>query len=86
MQKIQWRNAVPTILVSLLIVGALLLVADARFRRGSTLLALALTLAGGLRLTLPSDRMGPLAVRTKTFDVVFCFGLAGLIGWLVITD
>jgi hypothetical protein len=86
MPKSSWRNAVPTILVGVLILAALLLVADARFRRGATLLGVALALAGGLRLTLPEDRMGPLAVRSKTFDVVFCLGLAGLIGWLVIID
>lgn len=86
MAKSSWRTAVPTIVIALLLVAGLLLVADSRFRRGATLIAVALALVGVLRLVMPPEQLGPLAVRSKLFDVVFCFGLAGLIGWLVIID
>lgn len=86
MARISWRNALPSILVGALILGALLLVADSRFRRGATLLSASLLLAAGMRLTMSADRLGPLVVRSRTFDVLFCAGLGGLLLWLVLID
>jgi hypothetical protein len=80
------RDAVPSLVVGALLIAALVLVALARFRRGSTVLAAALLLTAALRLILPADRMGPLAVRSRAFDVVFSAALGGAILWLVLVD
>ena len=86
MERGRWRRWVPCILVGLLLVAALTLVAIARFRRGATVLSGALLLTAILRLLLPEERMGPLAVRGRAFDVLFCTGLGGLLLWLVFID
>ncbi len=86
MARASWRNAAPPLLVGLLIVVGLMLVASSRFRRGATLLSAALFLASALRLTLPEERMGWLAVRSQNFDVAFCAGLGGLLLWLVLVE
>ncbi|MEO5834825.1 MAG: DUF3017 domain-containing protein [Nakamurella sp.] len=80
------RDAVPSLLVGVLLVTALVLVGLARFRRGSTVLAAALLLVAVLRLVLPADRMGPLAVRSRAFDVLFCGVLGGGLVWLILVD
>lgn len=80
------RDALPAAIVGGLLVIALVLVALARFRRGSTVLAAALLLTAALRLVLPADRLGPLAVRSRAFDVLFCSALGGAILWLVLVD
>lgn len=84
MRKVHWRNAMPSILVGLLIVAALVLVAESRFRRGATVLSAAMLLTAALRLFLPTQRMGSLVVRSRGFDVLFCAGLGSLLLWLVI--
>ena len=86
MAKKPWRNAVPTIVIALFVSAALTLVAVARFRRGATVLGAALMLTAAMRLYLPEDRMGPLAVRSRTFDVLFCGGLGSLLLYLVVID
>lgn len=61
----QWPIA-----VVLLCVGAsLAVVALDQFRTGSLMLAGSLTLAFALRLTLPGDRAGMLAVRSRGVDL-----------------
>lgn len=80
------RNAVPSIVVGALLIVAIVLVAMARFRRGSTVLAAALLVTAALRLVLPSERMGPLVVRSRAFDVLFCSALGGAIMWLVLVE
>ena len=36
--------------------------------------------------SLPADRLGPLAVRSRGFDVTFCAALGGAIMWLVLIE
>jgi hypothetical protein len=81
-----WRNAAPMAAVLALVGLGMLLVANSRFRRGATLLAVAMALAAVLRLTVAEGRLGPLAVRSKAFDVLFCGGLAVILTVLVIVE
>ncbi|MEU1429185.1 DUF3017 domain-containing protein [Nocardia sp. NPDC056611] len=60
----------------MLLVGAVLVVAVVflawdRWRRGTFFFGGATLLAAALRLALPTDRVGLLAVRSKGFDVVW---------------
>ncbi|MFE3757059.1 DUF3017 domain-containing protein [Nocardia tengchongensis] len=60
----------------MLLVGAVLVVAVVflawdRWRRGTFFFGGATLLAAALRLMLPTDRAGLLAVRSKGFDVVW---------------
>jgi hypothetical protein len=80
------RNAVPVLVVGSLLIAAVTLVALSRFRRGSTVLGAALLLTAAMRLVLPAERLGPLAVRSRGFDVTFCTALGGAIMWLVLIE
>lgn len=46
-----------------------------RWRTGSMVVAVALLLAAGLRLTLPTSRAGWLVVRSRAFDAAFLLTL-----------
>ena len=52
------------------VLAGLLVVASGHFRRGTVVLSFGITLALFLRILLPSDRAGMLAVRSKKVDVV----------------
>ena len=58
------------------VVAALAIVAVDRFRIGSLVLAASLVLAFVLRLVLPQDRVGMLAVRSRRVDLVVLGSLA----------
>ncbi|GAC1655542.1 MAG: DUF3017 domain-containing protein [Mycobacterium sp.] len=62
----QW----PILLVCLIIVAAFGLVVAGYWRRGGLVLAIGGGVAAALRLTLPEDRVGLLAVRSRTIDFV----------------
>lgn len=62
----QW----PILLVGLFVVGAFGLVAFGYWRRGAAVMAIGVGVAAALRLTLPDDRVGLLAVRSRTVDFV----------------
>jgi Protein of unknown function (DUF3017) len=64
----------------------LALVAASRFRRGATLIGVAMVLAAVLRILVPTERLGPLAVRSKAFDIAFTLGLAVIFAVLVIVE
>ncbi len=76
----QW----PLGVVTATLAAAVTLVAAHHFRRGTALFALAVLLAGGLRLVLPDARSGLLRVRTKTVDVVTLGVLGVLTGFLAV--
>ena len=69
----QWPIAVVLVAVG----ASLLVVALDRFRVGSLMLAASLVLAFVLRLILPADRAGMLAVRSKRVDLIVLGTLAG---------
>ncbi|BBY73126.1 DUF3017 domain-containing protein [Mycolicibacterium parafortuitum] len=62
----QW----PILVVGLFLLAAFALVAAGYWRRGALVMAIGVAVAAGLRLSLPDDRVGLLAVRTRTVDVV----------------
>lgn len=62
----QW----PILVVGLFLVAAFALVAAGFWRRGALVMAVGVAAASGLRLTLPDERAGLLAVRGRTVDVV----------------
>ncbi len=60
----QW----PILLVGLIIVAAFALVVAGYWRRGALVLAIGVGVAAAFRLTLPEDRVGLLAVRSRSID------------------
>lgn len=62
----QW----PILVVALLLAAAFVLVAAGFWRRGALVMAVGVAVAAGLRLALPEDRAGLLAVRSRTVDFV----------------
>ena len=66
----RWWSQWPLALVLFGVVTALVIVAVDRFRLGSLVLAASVLLAFVLRLVLPADRVGLLAVRSRTVDLI----------------
>ncbi|CAA0127506.1 Uncharacterised protein [Mycolicibacterium vanbaalenii] len=60
----QW----PILVVGLFLVAAFALVAMGYWRRGAAVMAVGVAVAAGLRLTLSDERVGLLAVRSRTVD------------------
>lgn len=67
-----------TLLVLVGVVAGLVLVSLGQWRPGAAVVGLALSLAGAARLTLPNDKVGDLAVRSRVVDaaVLVTLGLA----------
>ena len=63
--------------VLLAVLFGLALVGQDHWRRGLSIVGLALLAAAGLRAVLPTRRVGLLAVRSRTFDVVVLAVLGG---------
>ncbi len=66
-------RAIPITVVLTIVVGALVLIAFAYWRRGTFALGAAMLLAGALRAVLSERTIGVLAVRGKSFDLIFYF-------------
>lgn len=66
----RWWSQWPIAIVLACVVASLITVALDRFRVGALMLAASLVLAFVLRLVLPADRVGMLAVRSKIVDLV----------------
>ncbi|MFM1965520.1 MAG: hypothetical protein RL134_1245 [Actinomycetota bacterium] len=72
-----WWRQWPLAVVLLGVIASLTVVALDRFRLGSLMLAASLVLAFILRLVLPTDRAGMLAVRSKRVDLIVLGTLGG---------
>ena len=72
----RWWTQWPIAVVLAGVVASLAVVALDRFRLGSLMLAASLVLAFVLRLVLPADQAGMLAVRSKRVDLVVLGTLA----------
>ena len=70
------QRAIPITLVFVVVAVAFLLIVTAHWRKGAAVLGLAALIAAILRLALPESAVGPLAVRSKAFDVGFLTVLA----------
>ena len=66
--------------------AGVIVVLDNHFRRGTVLFAGGLVLAAGLRLVLPTEEVGSLAVRSRVTDVLTlgALGLGVLLTALVV--
>ena len=62
----QW----PILMPSVIFIAAFALVVAGYWRRGALVLAIGVGVAAALRLTLPDDRAGLLAVRSRAIDFV----------------
>lgn len=69
-RRARWWSQWPIAVVIAAVLISLAVVALDRFRLGSIMLAGSVVLAFILRLVLPSDRAGMLAVRSKAVDLV----------------
>jgi hypothetical protein len=72
-----WWRQWPIAVVLLGVIASLAVVALDHFRIGSLMLAASLVLAFILRLVLPTDRAGMLAVRSKRVDLIVLGVLGG---------
>lgn len=72
-----WLREWPITLVLAGVALAMILIALDSFRRGCVVLSASVLLAAFLRLLLPDDDAGMLAVRTKKIDVI-TLGLLGI--------
>ncbi|WP_405133396.1 DUF3017 domain-containing protein [Nocardia sp. NBC_01388] len=74
------RDNLPILLVAAVMVVAVVFLAWDRWRRGTFFFGGATLLAAALRLLLPTERVGLLAVRSKPFDV----GWTAVLGSVII--
>ncbi len=65
------RDNLPMLLIAAVMVVAVVFLAWDRWRRGTFFFGGATLLAAALRMVLPTERVGLLAVRSKPFDVIW---------------
>ncbi|MGI8418220.1 MAG: DUF3017 domain-containing protein [Nakamurella sp.] len=82
----RWRRAIPITVVLVIAAIGLLLFATAHWRRGSALLGASALVGAGLRAFVPDPSIGVLAVRGRTFDVIFMLALAAGFAVLVLVQ
>lgn len=75
-------RALPMTAVMLIVAVAFALIVTAHWRKGAAALGVAVLLGAVLRLVLPENRLGPLAVRSRTFDVIVMVCMAAAMGML----
>jgi Protein of unknown function (DUF3017) len=81
-RTLRWIRAQIAFLAVLAVLAAAfgyLIVEPGRWGRGSGVIAVAVLLAGLLRGTLSTARVGLLAVRSRTIDTVLYLALGGLV-------
>ncbi|MDV7355607.1 DUF3017 domain-containing protein [Rhodococcus oxybenzonivorans] len=79
------KKNLPMLAVLLVIAVAVVFVLAERWRRGAFVFGVATLLAAIFRLTMPSERVGLLAVRSKSFDVGALVAVGGAIVWLAVS-
>lgn len=75
----------PMTVVLAIAAGAMVRTLTQHWREGAALLAVALIVAAVLRVVLPTERVGLLAIRSRVLDVLCYAGFAGIIGILALT-
>jgi Protein of unknown function (DUF3017) len=73
--RAQW----PILVVGFIFLTAFVLVAAGFWRRGALLIGIGVAVASALRLVLPDDRVGLLAVRSKGIDFVTMASVAAVV-------
>ncbi len=71
-------SALPAALVAVVALAGMGLVATQHWRRGAVLLGSALLVAAILRMVIPVDRVGLLAIRSRAIDVL-CYSGFGVV-------
>ena len=71
-------SALPAALVATVAVVGMVLVVTQHWRRGAVLLGVALLVAAVLRMVIPPDRVGLLAIRSRAIDVL-CYSGFGVV-------
>ena len=79
--RVQW----PIVMVGLIFVMAFALVGANFWRRGSLLIGIGVGVAAILRLVLPDERTGLLAVRSKGIDFVTTAGVGAAMVYIAST-
>jgi hypothetical protein len=77
--------ALPATLVAAVTLAAIALVGTQHWRKGAVLLGGALLMAAVLRMAVPPDRVGLLAIRGRAVDVLFYSGFGMMIVLLAAT-
>ncbi|MEU4668898.1 DUF3017 domain-containing protein [Amycolatopsis sp. NPDC023774] len=83
--KRSWTVHVPFGLVMLLLLAAALRILQYHWREGAVLVGAALLVGGVLRLLLPEDRVGLLAIRGKVVDIVTYAALCAAVLYIAFT-
>jgi len=68
----------PVAVVAVIVAAAMSRVLTQHWRQGAVLLGGALVVAAALRVLLPDDRVGLLAIRSRVIDVL-CYGGFGVV-------
>jgi Protein of unknown function (DUF3017) len=79
--RAQW----PILVVGLIFVAAFGLVAAGFWRRGALLLGIGVGVAAALRLALPDDRAGLLALRSKSIDFLTMATVSAIVVYIAWT-
>ncbi|GGL24447.1 hypothetical protein GCM10011588_44040 [Nocardia jinanensis] len=80
-----FRCHLPMVVVAVVVLIAVVFVAQDRWRRGAFFFGGATLIAAAFRLCLPTARVGLLAVRSKPFDVGALTLLGGAVVFLAAT-
>ena len=79
------RRQWPVLTVAAIGLVAAVLVAAGYWRRGALLIGIGVGVAAALRLALPEDRVGVLAVRTRTLDVSMMAAVCAAVVYIAAT-
>lgn len=79
------RRSIPVVAVVAVIVVAVVLVLADRWRRGAFVFGFATLIAAGCRLCLGNERVGILAVRSRTFDTLSLAAVGSAVVWLAVS-
>ncbi|MCP2261546.1 Protein of unknown function (DUF3017) [Streptoalloteichus tenebrarius] len=79
------RRHLPFALVLFVVLVGMGFVSTAHWRKGSLLIGAAMLLAAGLRVFLPQERLGLLAIRSRVVDVVLYSALGVAIVVVAVT-
>ena len=83
--KAVFRRQWPVLTVAAIGLVAAVLVAAGFWRRGAVMIGIGVGVAAGLRLLLPADRVGVLAVRSRRLDVASMVTLSAAVLYIAWT-
>lgn len=82
--RIRLLHAIPVVVVLVAIVVGLIIVGLDLWRQGGVVLAGAAAAGAVFRLVLPTRAVGPLAVRSRPFDVAVFLAMAALLAGMAL--